>query len=165
MTAALDFDAIAAEWRERQGAEPLPVLLARIYQHGVCDGRRAALSLPSVPKLPSVPSAMRAGEVDDIIEATARAFGLARAAVTGKSRHKTPSMARHLAMYLCRVHTRASFHEIARAFACDHSTVVAARDKITALLPREEGLAAWLERVSGIFDAMRMGETGEHGAD
>ena len=62
--------------------------------------------------------------LSEIIDATARTYGLTHAQLMCRSRRRTLVVPRQLAMYLCRRLTDASLAEIGRALGRDHSTVI-----------------------------------------
>jgi len=63
--------------------------------------------------------------VDDIKKAVAQHFSLKVAEIISKRRTKNLSFPRHIAMYLCRKHTTASYPEIGEHFGGrDHSSVI-----------------------------------------
>jgi chromosomal replication initiator protein len=87
-------------------SEPLTLEWARAKLPGVFD-----------PPVPTV-------TVAAIIEAVAKFHNLRSADITGTKKTRTLSRARHIAMYLARVHTNLSFPELGREFGGrDHSTI------------------------------------------
>jgi len=77
--------------------------------------------------------------IDQIMELTARVYGLTVNDLRGRSRRQTVVRPRHFAMYLCRRLTAASVKEIGRAFSRDHSSVLhalSAVEKRTAERPQ-----------------------------
>lgn len=74
----------------------------------------------------------------DIIHATAVFYGLTVAALKGSDRHAKVARARHVAMYAARKLTSESFTELGASFGGrDHTTVIAAVQKIEELLPED----------------------------
>jgi len=72
---------------------------------------------------------------EDIIRASANAFGFAVEEVTGKSRRQPLVRCRQVAMYLCRELTDLSLPKIGAQFGGrDHTTVMHSIDKVTSLL-------------------------------
>ncbi len=68
---------------------------------------------------------------DAVIATVASAFGVEEAVVTGRSRTRQATDARHAAMYLCRQLTNLSFPAIARVFGnVDHTTVMGAVQRV-----------------------------------
>ena len=76
-----------------------------------------------------------------ILHAVSSYFHIAPAIITGQSRAKHVSDARHIAMFLLREDAKYSLKEIGLAMGHrDHSTVIHAYQKITALLTRDPEL-------------------------
>lgn len=69
----------------------------------------------------------------NIISVVAVRFGIHSAAdLTGPDRHKQVALARHVAMWLCRIRLEHSYPELGRAFGNrDHTTVMAAVRKVS----------------------------------
>jgi chromosomal replication initiation ATPase DnaA len=74
-----------------------------------------------------------------------------REMMTSNDRHQFVSLARHVAIYLCRKLTAASLHEIGQAFGYkDHTTVVAAVKRIELMRTKDPKIDALLgELTSG----------------
>ena len=88
-------------------------------------------------------TAARTPEAVDIERTVANYFGLTREAIHSKARDRTVSLARGVAMYLVRKHTRLSFPEIGRLMGNkNHSTVLMAVRRIEQTLERN-GAVAW----------------------
>jgi chromosomal replication initiator protein len=62
--------------------------------------------------------------VEKIFGTVFRKYGVAKDAVTGKSRNKDIANARHIAIYLIRELTEMSFPNIGKIFERDHSTII-----------------------------------------
>src|SRR5512145_134117 len=62
--------------------------------------------------------------VTEIQHRCAEYFGLTRADLLGRDRHKSVATARQLAMMLCRDELSLSYPEIGREFARDHTTCI-----------------------------------------
>ena len=78
-------------------------------------------------------------DTKDIIIATADYYGLTKQQITGKSRTKNVSTARHIAMYLCRKHLEVSFDKIGEEFGGkDHATVMSGCTKIEKMVMTDE---------------------------
>ncbi|MBI5289845.1 MAG: chromosomal replication initiator protein DnaA [Chloroflexi bacterium] len=89
---------------------------------------------------------------DHVITAVCRWTGTSRADLTGRSRSRDVSYARHLAMYVLRNDAKKSVAEIQRLFGNrDHSTVIGAIDRIEAELGTRDETRADL---SGIREAL-----------
>jgi chromosomal replication initiator protein len=85
----------------------------------------------------------RAVEPTDVERAVATHFGLSREAIHSDARDRTISLARSLAMYLIRKHTRLSYPEIGRCLGNkNHSTVLMAVRRLEKTLERN-GAVAW----------------------
>lgn len=86
--------------------------------------------------------------IPTIQSVTAAHFAMTVDQLCSRDRHQHVAMARHIAMYLMRLHTGASFPEIGRAFGNrDHSTVVSAVQKITTLKDLDAGVADAIVRI------------------
>ncbi|APS00959.1 chromosomal replication initiator protein DnaA [Pajaroellobacter abortibovis] len=94
--------------------------------------------------------------IEDIQRFVCHRFKLRSTDLTGKQRHKTIALARHIAMYLCKISIKSSLPEIGRAFGNrDHTTVLNGIRKIEAL--REANLEVrahveFLEKKLGLND-------------
>jgi chromosomal replication initiator protein len=71
--------------------------------------------------------------VHEIKRAVCAHFGVTQAELTGRGRCRSISLPRHIAMYLARDLTLASYPDIGRDFSRDHSTVIAAVLKVWCL--------------------------------
>lgn len=76
-----------------------------------------------------------------VIEQTATYFKVDASDILSAERGRKISLARHVAMYLCRMHLRKSQPEIGRKFKRDHTTVLSAVRKIERLIQSDEKLA------------------------
>jgi chromosomal replication initiator protein len=84
--------------------------------------------------------------IEHIQRQVGEAFGLKLAELKAKSRTKTVALPRQVAMYLARQLTHASLAEIGNAFGGkDHTTVLHAVQKITALLEQDPKLRKSVE--------------------
>ncbi len=91
-----------------------------------------------------------------ILEATSKMFGLSIEEITGKSRRRPLVTARQIAMYVFRNLTDLSFPAIAREFGGrDHTTVIHAVDKITALMKERRQI---YDQVTELMHTIRGGE-------
>jgi chromosomal replication initiator protein len=81
-----------------------------------------------------LPDGPPAPEPDDILREVANAFSVQVAQLLGRQRVRRLVRPRHVAMFLVRKHTGASFPEIGRRFRRDHTTVQHACRKIEAAL-------------------------------
>ncbi len=74
-----------------------------------------------------------------IIKAVADYYSLTEKQLVSRSRTKNITTARHVAMYLCRIHLDHSYEKIGNDFGGrDHTTVISAFDKIEKLLKENE---------------------------
>lgn len=64
------------------------------------------------------------GPMAEIIAMVADRYNMTIADIVGKTKVWHKSHRRQEAMYLCRRNVGATYHEIARQFGCDHSTVI-----------------------------------------
>ena len=86
--------------------------------------------------LPSADARPPTGE--EILSATAAAFGYSHEDMQGPSRRQPLVLSRQIAMYLCRELTDLSLPKIGKLFGGrDHTTVLHAVDKVTRLLPSD----------------------------
>lgn len=87
---------------------------------------RALSPFATAPEPPPAPPS-----ADSIIEAVCRRTGIAAAELRGRTRNRTVTYARHLAMYLLKTDAHLPVAEICRAFGNrDHSTVLAGITRI-----------------------------------
>ncbi len=92
--------------------------------------------------------APKTATLEQVIEATARAFALKRADLIGKTRVKHISEARQVAMYLARELTEASFPQIGSAFGGrSHSTVHHSFKKIEDDLTRDPMMSEMVQSI------------------
>jgi chromosomal replication initiator protein len=76
-------------------------------------------------------------------------LGVTRETQCSNDRHHLPTLARHVAMYLCRKLTSASLSDIQRAFNCnDHSTVVSAIKRIELMRAKDPKIDALIVELS-----------------
>lgn len=100
----------------------------------------------------STPPAETQIAIEEIIEQTARFFGVAELDVHSPTRMRRPTEARHVAMYLARELTEHSFPEIGDAIGQrDHSTVIRAAESIQNRIDTEPDFA---ERVRALLDQL-----------
>lgn len=82
-----------------------------------------------------------------IVDTVAAYYDMRRSDICGKSRQRSVTRARQLAMYLCRRHLAASLPEIGRFFGRDHTTVMASVRKVEGLLSTDAGIQAVVSRL------------------
>ena len=105
------------------------------------DMARMALKPLLQPKVVNV-------SVDDIKKAVATHFNLKVADIISKRRTKNLSFPRHIAMYLCRKHTTASYPEIGEHFGGrDHSSVIHAATVVSSKLSTDAQVKVFVEEI------------------
>jgi chromosomal replication initiator protein len=89
--------------------------------------------------------------VDDVQKAVASYYNLKLNELRSKRRTREVALPRQIAMYLCRKHVGASFPEIGKRFEKDHSTVIAACNKIAALVDNDLAIRSAVEALERQF--------------
>jgi chromosomal replication initiator protein len=125
-------DNISSNVRELEGA------LTRLHAMSSLQGQIISLSLAeSALKQLLKPKAVNV-TIDDIKTAVALHFKLKVSDLSSKKRTRNLSFARHIAMYLCRTHTTASYPEIGGQFGGrDHSSVINGANKVSKTISVE----------------------------
>ena len=127
---------VSGNVRRLEGA--LRSLLAHAQLRGrVVDAALALEILPALQRAPAAPPA-----VERIVEATARAFGVAPRSLRGFSRRQELALARHVAMYLARKLCQRSAAEIAGEFGRNHATLLNGCRSVAAKLGVDRRLSA-----------------------
>ncbi|MCD8144415.1 MAG: chromosomal replication initiator protein DnaA [Oscillospiraceae bacterium] len=90
---------------------------------------------------------------DEIIEETAKFYGLNPQEIKGLSRTKEINTARQISMYLIRHITTLSLKEIGRVFNRDHSTVMHAIEKVERLVKENRDTAEIIKDIKANLDA------------
>lgn len=86
--------------------------------------------------------------VDDIKSAVAEHFGLKVSDIISKRRTKNLSFPRHIAMYLCRKHTTASYPDIGQNFGGrDHSSVIHAASVVAGKIANDAEVREIVEEI------------------
>lgn len=86
--------------------------------------------------------------VDDIKIAVSGHFGLKVSDLSSKRRTRNLSFPRHIAMYLCRKHTTASYPEIGQLFGGrDHSSVIHAANVVSRKLAADLEMKSLMEKI------------------
>ncbi len=86
--------------------------------------------------------------IEDIKKAVALHFGIKTSEMISKRRTKNLSLPRHVAMYLCRKHTTASYPEIGAEFGGrDHSSVIHAANVVAVKIKKDVELAKAVEGI------------------
>lgn len=89
----------------------------------------------------------------DVIGHVCSYFNVSAAELKGKARNRSITTPRHVAMYLCRRHTHASFPEIGAAFGGkDHTTVMASVRKVEAIVQEDPAMAAAVEKLGRLLE-------------
>lgn len=102
---------------------------------------RAALKPLLQPKVVNI-------TVDDIKKAVAQHFSIKVSDIISKRRTKNLSFPRHIAMYLCRKHTTASYPEIGEHFGGrDHSSVIHAATVVSSKLSTDAQTKVFVEEI------------------
>lgn len=90
--------------------------------------------------------------VDDIKKAVANHFSLKVSDIISKRRTKNLSFPRHIAMYLCRKHTTASYPEIGDHFGGrDHSSVIHAASVVSSKIASDPEIKALVDEIERIL--------------
>jgi chromosomal replication initiator protein len=86
--------------------------------------------------------------VDDIKKAVAMHFSIKVSDIISKRRTKNLSFPRHIAMYLCRKHTTASYPEIGEHFGGrDHSSVIHAATVVSSKLSTDAQVKSFVDEI------------------
>jgi chromosomal replication initiator protein len=89
--------------------------------------------------------------VDDIKKAVSNHFEIKLSDIISKRRTKNLSFPRHVAMYLCRKHTTASYPEIGEHFGGrDHSSVIHAASVVSSKLSTDANVKELIENIEKI---------------
>jgi len=122
--------------RELEGALLKLIMFSRVAHQPI------TLSLTRHALADHLARTQRALGLDDIDQIVATYFGLTPADLHTSRKTRTLALARNIAMYLARKHTRMSFPEIGRSMGNkNHSTVILANRKIERLVAADEIVA------------------------
>jgi hypothetical protein len=92
-------------------------------------------------------------KIGDVQRSVCEHFRVHMSALTSPDRSKSVTFARHVAMYLCRKHTRASLPDIGKAFGGrDHTTVLSAVRQIGEQNGAGSHVSAQIKAVERILD-------------
>jgi chromosomal replication initiator protein len=94
--------------------------------------------------------------IDNILRTVADYYGVECEGVVSKSKSKTLTHSRHVAMFLIRRLTEHSLPEIGRSLNRDHTVVLHGVRRIEALLQSDEKLKADIELLSARFSLHRV---------
>lgn len=124
---------LQANVRELEGALLKLIMFSRVSHQPI------TLSLARHALSDHLARTQRSLGLDDIDQVVATYFGLTPADLHTSRKTRTLALARNIAMYLARKHTRMSFPEIGRFMGDkNHSTVILANRKIERLLHTDE---------------------------
>ena len=90
---------------------------------------------------------------DEIIEDTAKFFGLDPKDIKGSSRTKEINQARQISMYLIRHITSLSLKEIGQIFDRDHTTVMHALDKVAKMIDEDRKISEIIKDINANINA------------
>lgn len=124
---------ISSNVRELEGA------LTRL--HAISSLQKVELSLEVAASAlkPLIQPKQTSISVDDIKKVVSQHFGIKVSEIISKRRTKNLSFPRHIAMYLCRKHTTASYPEIGGHFGNrDHSSVIHAAGVVSTKVSTDE---------------------------
>jgi hypothetical protein len=87
------------------------------------------------------PTSHRTIQVEDIIKAVGRHYGIARNEILSVRRDKDVVLPRQVAVYLCKQLTSRSLPEIGRRMGRDHTTILYSVRRVNQRLAEDNGLA------------------------
>src|SRR5581483_9479904 len=121
--------------------------LTRLVAHARLCGARVdeALAVAVFPELAAPAPAPLT--VDDVIVATARAFGTSVRRLRGRDRRHAVRLPRQVAMHLGRKIVGSSYGALGEAFGRDHTTVLQACRSVATRLETDRSLAATVARI------------------
>jgi chromosomal replication initiator protein len=133
---------ISSNVRELEGALTRLHAMSSIQSVPISlDMAKSALKPLLQPKVVNV-------TVDDIKKAVANHFNIKVTEIISKRRTKNLSFPRHIAMYLCRKHTTASYPEIGEHFGGrDHSSVIHAASVVSSKLSTDSKVKEIIENI------------------
>jgi chromosomal replication initiator protein len=132
----------------QKNVRELQMALNRVYAHHSLAGQPLTEEL-AAHILKNVLPPSRPLDTDQIQKEVAKFFRLSIDDLTGPRRQKQYVHARHVAMYLARTLTNASFPEIGDRFHRDHSTVMSSCGKIEHELPLDPQLKKEVDELLG----------------
>lgn len=135
---------ISSNVRELEGA------LTRLHAISSLQKVDLTLEVAASALKPLIQPKQTSISVDDIKKVVSQHFGIKVSEIISKRRTKNLSFPRHIAMYLCRKHTTASYPEIGGHFGNrDHSSVIHAAGVVSTKVSTDEkvrDLVAEIER-------------------
>jgi chromosomal replication initiator protein len=95
--------------------------------------------------------------VSVIQQAVARDWGVTSEGLKSKTRTKTLTTPRQVAMYLCRELLSLQLVEIGQSFGGrDHSTVIHSLERVAAMVAADEQFRSKVDRLRGMLESMRL---------
>lgn len=133
---------ISSNVRELEGA------LTRLGAMSSFQGVEITLEMANSALRPLLQPRTVSLSVDDIKRAVAQHFGIKVSEMVSKRRTKNLSFPRHVAMYLCRKHTTASYPEIGGHFGGrDHSSVIHAANVVGTKMKQGTDTSSIVEEI------------------
>jgi chromosomal replication initiator protein len=144
-----DAVALFVAQRVQSNVRELEGTLLRLAVRADVEGKLIDLELArAMLGEPSLAPSDRQTSVEDIQRATCEFFGLGMKELLGDRRHRGVSLPRMIAMHIAREKLRLSYPDIGRRFGGkDHTTVISAHRKITALLLTDEQVQRAVDRI------------------
>jgi chromosomal replication initiator protein len=140
---------ITSNVRELEGA------LTRLHAMSSLQQRQISLGLAETALAPLFQSRSVKLSIEEVKEVVANHFGIKVSEMISKRRTKNLSFPRHVAMYLCRKHTTASYPEIGSKFGGrDHSSVIHAANVVSTKLGTDEHLRFVIGRIEREFSGI-----------
>ncbi len=137
---------ISSNVRELEGA------LTRLHAMSSIQNVPISLEMAKSALKPLLQPKMVNVTVDDIKKAVATHFSIKVSEIISKRRTKNLSFPRHIAMYLCRKHTTASYPEIGEHFGGrDHSSVIHAASVVTSKISTDETVKELIEEIEKVI--------------
>jgi chromosomal replication initiator protein len=141
---------VSSNIRELEGALTRLIAMSSINKESIdLASCKKALNPLFIPKPSSV-------SVEDIKEVVCRHFKIKKSEIVSKTRTKSVSFARQLAMYLCRKHTTESYPIIGEYFGGrDHSSVIHSAQVVTGKIPVDKDVREAIEIIERNLFALR----------
>lgn len=102
--------------------------------------------------------------VSDVVGICAWEFQVHPVALLGRDRSRSLCAARHLAMYVLRMLSAFSLHEIGRIFAVDHTSVIYGVGRVRRAVRSDKSYAAKVDRVLSTIECGEPGDKWPSGA-
>ncbi|MFN5061990.1 MAG: chromosomal replication initiator protein DnaA [Pseudomonadota bacterium] len=137
---------ISSNVRELEGA------LTRLHAMSSIQSVPISLEMAKTALKPLLQPKVVNVTVDDIKKAVSSHFNIKVSEIVSKRRTKNLSFPRHIAMYLCRKHTTASYPEIGEHFGGrDHSSVIHAASVVSSKLSTDSKVKEIIENIEKII--------------